>query len=215
MEKCPKCETGLEQDALFCPNCGENLKPKDPSSSVDEAAMMTLGGLETLDDTVIPNRDGSTGTQLEAGTVFAERYHIQSVIGRGGMGVVYKAEDSLANKDVALKLIRPERLAGSNAVQKLIAEGITARDIRHPNVIAVYDVGESSGQPFVSMEYLDGRSLRNWHREKLQKREDIPLRIPGWIKSRPCGRRHSPGSQTGKYHADRRADGKRRSVENS
>jgi len=171
MAECPKCKTSVEADARFCPECGHQMSSED----TDFSAMMTVGGLETVQDATL---SGETAIQaLEPGTVFAERYEIEAVIGRGGMGVVYKASDQLTKQTVALKLIRPERLAGSNAVEKLIAEGVTARDIRHPNIVAVYDVGQSNGQPFVSMEYLEGQSLRAWHREQTQKREDIPLRV--------------------------------------
>ncbi|MDX1294470.1 MAG: serine/threonine-protein kinase, partial [Hyphomonas sp.] len=151
------------------------------ADGLKQGAMMTLGGLETLDDTQTHTGRTHQAPTLETGTVFADRYVIEDIVGRGGMGVVYKATDTLAEKTVALKLIRPERLGGANAVKRLIAEGITARDIRHPNIVAVYDVGESGGQPFVSMEYLGGKSVRTWHREKVQKREDVPLRVAARI----------------------------------
>ena len=180
MGSCPKCNTALEPDAHFCPECGEVLTPAKVSA-VAEASMMTVSGLETLDDTQTQSGRTSHAPALEPGTIFAERYVIEEIVGRGGMGVVYKAKDNLADKTVALKLIRQERLGGANAIKRLISEGITARDIRHPNIVAVYDVGESDGQPFVSMEYLGGKSLRAWHREKVQQREDVPLRIAARI----------------------------------
>ena len=175
MSNCPKCQSPVKPDDRFCPECGHDLK----ASEHDFEAMRTLGGLETFDDTAILK--DSNFTVLEAGTVFADRYEIEAVIGRGGMGVVYKATDQLTKQTVALKLIRPERLTGTNAVEKLIAEGVTARDIRHSNIVAVYDVGQSDGQPFVSMEYLEGQSLRAWHREQVQNNEDIPLRVAARI----------------------------------
>lgn len=173
MVHCGKCGVAVDADAKFCPDCGHQLDAV--AVEVPEATMMTVGGLETLDDA--PTRDGRSITvaALEPGAEFADRYKIEEIVGRGGMGVVYRATDKLSEKTVALKLIRPERLTGSHAIKKLISEGITARDIRHPNIVAVYDVGESEGQPFVSMEYLDGQSLRSWHREKTQKREDVSL----------------------------------------
>lgn len=182
MIECQKCETRMEDDAHFCPECGHRMKQSaagktDGEDNNFEAPLQTIGGLNTLDDTQTRGNSGPSVPELETGTEFADRYIIDTVIGRGGMGVVYRAEDKLAKKTVALKLIRPERLGGGNAVERLIAEGITARDIRHENVIAVYDVGEAEGQPFVSMEYLEGQSLRAWHREKIHAREDIPLRV--------------------------------------
>lgn len=172
MENCPKCEAKIQPGELFCSECGFELPKDEP----DFSAMQTLGGLETIDDTVV--RKDSKVIVLKPGTVFADRYEIQDVIGRGGMGVVYKAADLLTKQTVALKLIRPERLSGTNAIEKLIAEGVTARDIRHPNIVAVYDVGQSEGQPFVSMEYLEGKSLRAWQREQ---KGDVPLRVAARI----------------------------------
>ena len=180
MENCPKCNAPLEANATFCAECGTQVRTLE-ADGLKQGAMMTLGGLETLDDTQTHTGRTHQAPTLETGTVFADRYVIEDIVGRGGMGVVYKATDTLAEKTVALKLIRPERLGGANAVKRLIAEGITARDIRHPNIVAVYDVGESGGQPFVSMEYLGGKSVRTWHREKVQKREDVPLRVAARI----------------------------------
>lgn len=184
LDKCPKCNAALEPDARFCPECGTAIAPV-PQPAVAAAAsvtsLMTMGGLETLDETQTQSGGASHAPALEPGTVFADRYEIEEIVGRGGMGVVYKARDKLAEKTVALKLIRPERLGGANAIKRLISEGITARDIRHPNIVAVYDVGEAGGQPFVSMEYLGGQSLRAWHREKVQQREDVPLRVAARI----------------------------------
>ncbi len=173
MAHCGNCGAAVDAEAKFCPDCGHQL---DAATAVSpEDTMMTMGGLETLAEAPTQAGRSSSMAVLEAGTQFADRYTIEEIVGRGGMGVVYRATDKLSEKTVALKLIRPERLSGTNAVKKLIAEGITARDIRHPNIVAVYDVGESEGQPFVSMEYLDGQSLRAWHRQKTQNREDISL----------------------------------------
>lgn len=182
MVSCTKCEAVLDNDAQFCADCGEAVPEKTRASKIiSPSSMMTLGGMLTLDDTGTRSGEASNVPSLEIGERFADRYTIGEVVGRGGMGVVYKADDSLAHKTVALKLIRPERLGGPSAIQRLISEGITARDIRHPNVVAVYDVGESDGQPFVSMEFLAGKSLRAWHRQKVQTREDVPLRVAARI----------------------------------
>jgi serine/threonine protein kinase len=180
MTDCPKCSEKIEDGSHFCPECGYNIKGGNTSEST-APVMMTVGGMETLDETQTRGFRDDTSTVLSEGTEFAGRYIIKEIIGRGGMGVVYKAEDKLAEKTVALKLIRSDRLGGESAVQKLIAEAITARDIRHPNIVSVYDAGEADGQPFMSMEYLDGQSLRSWHREKIRNREDVPLKTAARI----------------------------------
>ena len=178
MLTCPECQTQMEDDARFCPSCGHQMADMEGSAA---AMAETIGGLETVDDAPTEISNSSTMPDLETGSTFADRYTIEDVIGRGGMGVVYRAHDILAKKTVALKLIRPERLAGTNAVDRLISEGILTRDIRHPNVIAVYDVSSQSGKPFVSMEYLEGETLRSWHRKKAAAREAIPLRVAARI----------------------------------
>ncbi len=176
MSNCPKCNAKISDDDRFCPDCGHDLR-----GTISEAAIMTVGGLETLDDATTHATKASSQKALEPGTEFAARYMIEEIIGRGGMGIVYKAKDNLTEQIVALKLIRTDRLGGEGAIRRLISEGITARSIRHPNVVAVYDVGDADGQPYVSMEYLRGDSLRGWHRKKIQAREDIPLRIAARI----------------------------------
>ena len=117
----------------------------------------------------------SAGPALAAGELFSGRYEIRSTIGAGGAGVVYAAHDRVTSEDVALKLIRADRLQGKDAVARLIREGVTSRDIRHPSVVAVYDVGEADGQPYMSME-LAGQSLRSWNRERLAARQDCSMK---------------------------------------
>ena len=93
------------------------------------------------------------------------------------MGVVYQAEDKLSLNIVALKLSRPDRVSGEQELARLKQEGLTARDIRHKNVVAVYDIGEFAGQPFISMEFMPGRSLRQWHRWMCVSGYEVPLSL--------------------------------------
>lgn len=171
---CSNCGTEIPDDAEFCPECGTR-------QGADFSAMQTLGGLETQFDGPPADDAASTYEILGPGTTFADRYVIEGTVGQGGMGVVYKARDEISGEAVALKLIRPERLSGETALRRLINEGVTTRKLRHPNIVAVYDVGVSNEQPYVSMEYVEGVSLRSWHREKLQSREDVPLRVAARI----------------------------------
>jgi serine/threonine protein kinase/Flp pilus assembly protein TadD len=95
-----------------------------------------------------------------AGAVLCNRYEILQVLGEGGMGAVYKARDKELDRLIALKVIRPE-LAGNPAIlQRFKQELILARHITHKNVVRIYDLGESDGIKFITMEYVDGEDLR-------------------------------------------------------
>lgn len=84
-------------------------------------------------------------------------YQVRSVLGRGGMGVVYLARDARLGRRVALKVI--EKLSGHDPDAFLREARLTA-EVNHPNIVAVYDVGEVDGQPWVALEYVEGRPLR-------------------------------------------------------
>ncbi len=167
MNTCQNCETEMPAETAFCPECG---------TGSEAGGLATLGGLPTVGEKSTA-RGKCDGTVLEAGTRFADRYVIEGVLGAGGMGVVYRAQDTITKLPVALKLIRPERVGGKGEIERLVAEGVTARDIRHANVVAVYDVGEYQGQPFLSMELLEGQCLRSWQRDHGAAGKDAPFRV--------------------------------------
>jgi serine/threonine-protein kinase len=96
---------------------------------------------------------------LTPGSVLGGRYRIIGLIGRGGMGEVYRADDLKLGQPVALKFL-PENLASDPAwIERLYTEVRHARGVSHPNVCRVYDVGEIEGRHFLSMEYVDGEDL--------------------------------------------------------
>jgi serine/threonine-protein kinase len=93
------------------------------------------------------------------GTLLANRYRVVALLGRGGMGEVYRAHDLVLGQEVALKFL-PE-VASSNpaALARFYSEVRIARQVSHANVCRVYDLGEVDGQPYLSMEYVDGEDL--------------------------------------------------------
>ena len=94
------------------------------------------------------------------GTTLADRYRIVSPLGKGGMGEVYRAEDLKLGQLVALKFLPASLLRNANAVERFHREVRLARQVSHPNVCRVFDVGEADGtSSFISMEYVDGEDL--------------------------------------------------------
>lgn len=168
--KCSHCLTQNIDTARFCEACGKSL--------TGPAAPDNLSAMQTIDpamEAARPQPDSNSPLDLQPGQMLVDRYRIVAELGRGGMGVVYRAHDTVTDRDVALKLIRGDRLAGKDAVKRLIREGVLARDIRHPNVIGVYDVGEISGMPFLSMELLEGGSLRAWMQKQMREGRECSM----------------------------------------
>jgi CheY-like chemotaxis protein/tRNA A-37 threonylcarbamoyl transferase component Bud32 len=97
---------------------------------------------------------------LRLGSVLANRYEVLAVVGRGGMGIVYRARDRELNEDVAIKAIRQEFLADTVAAERFKSEIRLARRISHRNVVRTHDLGEADGMLFVTMEYVRGIDVR-------------------------------------------------------
>ena len=98
---------------------------------------------------------------LRIGDVLAGRYEILELLGEGGMGAVYKAQDRELNRQVALKVIRPELAANPGILIRFKQELLLAHQVTHKNVIRIYDLGESGGVKFITMEFVQGVDLRS------------------------------------------------------
>lgn len=180
MIACPTCKAQNPDGSIFCSTCGKPIAGPAPAAPVGD-----LSGMNTIDPGILLSKPGPARSEeqvaLEPGTVFADRYTIEQVVGRGGMGIVYRAKDSIGDRSVALKLIRSDLLGGDAAVKRLVTEGVLTQDIRHKNVVNVYNVGQVDGQPFVAMEFAGGTSLREWLRQQVTARTEVPLRIAARI----------------------------------
>jgi serine/threonine-protein kinase len=102
------------------------------------------------------------------------QYKILEKIGEGGMGVVYKAEDTTLRRTVALKFVAPYRVADDQRKTRLLREARAAATLDHPNICTIYEVGEAEGRPFLAMAFVDGPTLA-------QKVRNNPLSMPEFL----------------------------------
>jgi serine/threonine-protein kinase len=102
------------------------------------------------------------GVKVEKGSLFAGRYEILSTLGKGGMGVVYRAHDRKLDETVALKVLRPDVMKEDPTLLERFKQEIRlARKITHRSVLRTHDFGETDGTPYISMEYLEGVTLKD------------------------------------------------------
>ncbi len=119
----------------------------------------------------------NSGSALRPGTVFANRYEIIKTLGEGGMGAVYKARDRELDRDVALKVIRPELANDPQILQRFKQELILARQVTDRNIIRIFDLGEDGRTKFITMEYIEGQNLHQIlsQRGKLEAAEAVDI----------------------------------------
>lgn len=160
--KCPKCQFDNPEDTRFCGNCAAPLKPDK------EIPVPHTKTLQT------PIREFTKGSTV------ASRYEIIEELGRGGMGVVYKAKDTKLKRTVALKFLSPELTRDSEAKERFIHEAQTASALDHPNICTVHEIDEDEGQMFIAMAYIEGQSLREKVKAgplKLDEALDIAVQV--------------------------------------
>ena len=144
--QCHACRHDIPETSRYCPSCGAR-------ADASRAPTLTIDGTDEL-----LSSDALDGAQFVPGTMLAGRYRIVGLVGRGGMGEVYRAEDLKLGQTVALKFL-PKKIAHPDRLARFHQEVRLARQVSHPNVCRVHDIAEAGGQHFLSMEYIDGEDL--------------------------------------------------------
>lgn len=107
-----------------------------------------------------PRRPAGDPHPVEPGRVLAGKYEVAEELGRGGMGVVYRARDLRLNRWVALKFLPPHLADSAEPRERFLIEAQAAAALSHPNICVVHEVAETDGRPFIAMEYVEGETLR-------------------------------------------------------
>src|SRR5713226_8206910 len=172
--QCPVCQADNPATAVTCEKCSTPFPLSNATISPSEYGQ-TAGWSAAV--TLRPSSEAAAKGQLEPGSMLGERYEILQLLGQGGMGAVYKARDVELERTVALKLIRPDLASHPEILRRFKQELILAREVTHPNVIRIYDLGQASGVRYITMEYVEGRDLRALLHDKgkLTPEEAVPI----------------------------------------
>jgi hypothetical protein len=164
---CASCGAVLPDEARFCASCGGPAGSEALTMAASPAAVSAPAGFTRRTPAAgkppssgwLSSSDAISHGRLGPGALFDNRYRIIGLLGRGGMGEVYRADDLRLGQPVALKLL-PETLRDDPVrLGQFHNEVRTARQVSHANVCRVYDIGEADGLLYLSMEYVDGEDL--------------------------------------------------------
>jgi serine/threonine-protein kinase len=155
MTRCHSCDRESTDGSRFCPHCGAAHAPGAPGAA---SPTRTIHG-EPPQARARQSSGSLDRGRFLPGAMLAGRYRIFGIIGRGGMGEVYRADDLKLGQPVALKFLPVEVEQDPERLSRFHDEVRIARQISHPNVCRVYDVGEVDGHHFLSMELVDGEDL--------------------------------------------------------
>jgi predicted Ser/Thr protein kinase len=170
--KCPSCASNLPDNVRFCSACGKPVENTDDVATLSFANATVSSPLppSPRPPSRSPSSSRSSSRTSSAaefltegrflpGRLVAGRYRIIALLGKGGMGEVYRADDLTLGQGVAMKFLPDDAASDEALLDRFRNEVRTARKVSHPNVCRVYDVGEVEGQTFFTMEYVDGEDL--------------------------------------------------------
>jgi hypothetical protein len=147
---CPRCGATTASEARYCPKCGQVLEVD--ATIAPEHQSPSASGWLTSSDSISHGR-------FAPGAILDGRYRIIGLLGRGGMGEVYRADDLRLGQPVALKFLPDTVAADPVRLAQFHNEVRMARQVSHPNICRVYDIGDVDGHLFLSMEFVDGEDL--------------------------------------------------------
>ncbi len=154
---CPKCHFENTDTARYCSNCAAPLQSSE--------------GIEVTETLEAPKEEMTTGS------TFAGRYEIVEELGKGGMGRVYRAFDNKVEEEIALKLLKSEIADNKKTIKRFRNELKLARKISHKNVCRMFDFHEEEKTPFITMEYVQGESLKAFIRKRGTLSEEKTINI--------------------------------------
>src|SRR5712675_1257537 len=172
--ECPVCATRNSASASECKKCHTSFASSVAQETLNEGGVpedWTVAGSSKI------SAAAAESDTLDIGTVLAGRYELLKLIGQGGMGAVYKARDKELDRVVALKLIRPELAKNPEVLRRFKQELILARQVTHKNVIRIFDLGQSDGIKFITMDFVEGQDLRSLLLEKSKLAPEQAARI--------------------------------------
>ncbi|MEN8164969.1 MAG: protein kinase, partial [Acidobacteriota bacterium] len=146
---------------MECPNCNEEIDHRSKNCRHCSASLTLDGAVSEVPTEFQPTRTAATAPRLGfEGALIAGKYRVHERIGRGGMGVVYKAEDTRLKREVALKFLPPDVADSEDHRERFLVEARAAAALSHPNICVIHEVGESEKGPFIAMEFVKGETLR-------------------------------------------------------
>lgn len=164
MARCPECSAQLDESDPTCPGCGLTVVGTSAPTRIESFKAVSRNSEPTV-ELHSPRLLSGGLPGLLPGDILAGRYRLLSFLGRGGMGEIYQVEDLKLGQTVALKFL-PEAMVRKGAVLARFHQEVRlARQVSHPYVCRVFDVGEAHGRPFLCMEFIRGNDLRSLLRE--------------------------------------------------